>query len=456
MLNKSDKNQGSAGIRLAQELMVDIMGALIPGVLFLFSIVVSGVFPILTFYGLPFNLNQTSTKTTGLEFMQGWFWLVIFLTFLILAYTIGHIFYRSDIKIPDKKGLLKQRKEFINNFCKELKNENFENSNKKLFKYVLNKLIQEIKYLSEFPEDLCENKSKTLERFFGMNTKDFENLIEELKAISDSSSPFLSSELKWKNKILKILFPHSEQDIECSENTIIKEYTTIIEKKLKNFIKKNEKLTKNEKQELTKNEEQKLIKDKEQKLIKDVIILYCILDMQCECACATANRCNFPYINYYKYLLKRNEIDLLSEVSWYLPNARSKNKINRYKIFIQTHQPKTYFIITKNESHIRMAASSWYVANTLLPYTIILTILFLTPLIVNLIFNKYNLSIFSEYSIYNSENASSLIAFLFPLFIFFLLIIMKKKIVTFIHYQRLREIYHTLIIYKECPKNNNK
>lgn len=71
-----------------------------------------------------------------------------------------------------------------------------------------------------------------------MNTKDFENLIEELKAISDSSSPFLSSELKWKNKILKILFPHSEQDIECSENTIIKEYTTIIEKKLKNFIKK--------------------------------------------------------------------------------------------------------------------------------------------------------------------------------------------------------------------------
>ena len=122
MLNKSDKNQGSAGIRLAQELMVDIMGALIPGVLFLFSIVVSGVFPILTFYGLSFNLNQTSTKTTGLEFMQGWFWLVIFLTFLILAYTIGLIFYRSDIKIPDKKGLLKQRKEYINNFCKELKN----------------------------------------------------------------------------------------------------------------------------------------------------------------------------------------------------------------------------------------------------------------------------------------------------------------------------------------------
>lgn len=440
MLNKSDKNQGSAGIRLAQELMVDIMGALIPGVLFLFSIVVSGVFPILTFYGLPFNLNQTSTKTTGLEFMQGWFWLVIFLTFLILAYTIGHIFYRSDIKIPDKKGLLKQRKEFINNFCKELKNENFENSNKKLFKYVLNKLIQEIKYLSEFPEDLCENKSKTLERFFGMNTKDFENLIKELKELSSPFSSFPPRESEWKNKILKILFPHSEQDIECSENTIIKEYTTIIEKKLKNFIKKNEKLTKNE----------------EQKLIKDVIILYCILDMQCECACATANRCNFPYINYYKYLLKRNEIDLLSEVSWYLPNARSKNKINRYKIFIQTHQPKTYFIITKNESHIRMAASSWYVANTLLPYTIILTILFLTPLIVNLIFNKYNLSIFSEYSIYNSENASSLIAFLFPLFIFFLLIIMKKKIVTFIHYQRLREIYHTLIIYKECPKNNNK
>ncbi len=440
MLNKSDQNQGSAGIRLAQELMVDIMGALIPGVLFLFSIVISGVFPILTFYGLPFNLNQTSTKTTGLEFMQGWFWLVIFLTFLILAYTIGLIFYRSDIKIPDKKGLLKQRKEFINNFCKELKNENFENSNKKLFKYVLNKLIQEIKYLSEFPEDLCENKSKTLERFFGMNTKDFENLIEELKELSSPFSSFPPRESEWKNKILKILFPHSEQDIECSENTIIKEYSTIIEKKLKNFIKKNEKRA----------------KDNEQELIKDVIILYCILDMQCECACATANRCNFPYINYYKYLLKRNEIDLLSEVSWYLPNARSKNKINRYKIFIQTHQPKTYFIITKNESHIRMAASSWYVANTLLPYTIILTILFLTPLIVNLIFNKYNLSIFSEYSIYNSENASSLIAFLFPLFIFFLLIIMKKKIVTFIHYQRLREIYHTLIIYKECPKNNNK
>lgn len=36
MLNKSDQNQGSAGIRLAQELMVDIMGALIPVFYFYF------------------------------------------------------------------------------------------------------------------------------------------------------------------------------------------------------------------------------------------------------------------------------------------------------------------------------------------------------------------------------------------------------------------------------------
>ena len=56
----------------------------------------------------------------------------------------------------------------------------------------------------------------------------------------------------------------------------------------------------------------------------------------------------------YKYLLKRNEIDLLSEVSLYLPNARSKNKINRYKIFIQTHQPKTCLLYTSlTEFNIR-------------------------------------------------------------------------------------------------------
>ena len=65
----------------------------------------------------------------------------------------------SDIKIPDKKGLLKQRKEFINNFCKELKNENFENSNKKLLELGTPSIIvqNEKRMLQEAVDALIDN-----------------------------------------------------------------------------------------------------------------------------------------------------------------------------------------------------------------------------------------------------------------------------------------------------------
>lgn len=90
-----------------------------------------------------------------------------------------------------------------------------------------------------------------------------------------------------------------------------------------------------------------------------------ILHMQNESGCATEDRCDFPYMSYYKYLLKRELKSLLQYVKWSTPATRTKNQLNQYKIELQLHVSNAFSIITKNESHIRMASSSWHVAKVI-------------------------------------------------------------------------------------------
>ncbi len=95
-----------------------------------------------------------------------------------------------------------------------------------------------------------------------------------------------------------------------------------------------------------------------------LMVAYIVLHMQNESGCATEKRCDFPYMSYYKYLLKRRQYKLLKYVMWINSPARTKNQINNYKIELQLHVPNAYSIISKNESHIRMASSTWHVAKT--------------------------------------------------------------------------------------------
>lgn len=344
-MNRNNLEPDFTGVKLAHEYMVDLTGALIPGVLFLFSVIVSVIFPLIAIYGFPF-IGEKNSKI--INSMSGWFWVVVFFTFLILSYAIGHVFYRSDIKTPDRKDLLKQRKKFLDNFFKELKRELKQKLKQKqlqelnllekqeseqklkqkeykksiLFKYTITNLYKEINYLFNVSGKSRSDIDHILKKFFNLEYKDFSNITSNLKKNDNLEDS--------KTKILYILFPNSEQE-DSSKEQVLNEYKTLVLKKLKVLLK--EKKT------------DKLLE--QNKNLVDIIMYYCILHMQCECACSTSERCDFPYINYYKYLLKRNEIELLSEVNWHLPNARSKNKINRYKIEVQIYQPGAYSIINK-------------------------------------------------------------------------------------------------------------
>ena len=90
------------GVKIAHELMVDILGALIPGALFLFCTIVCIVFPIICYL-------SPNTHFGFLLKDANWFWIVAFLSFLILSYVIGMLFYRADIKEPDRNDIRREQ-----------------------------------------------------------------------------------------------------------------------------------------------------------------------------------------------------------------------------------------------------------------------------------------------------------------------------------------------------------
>lgn len=184
-------------------------------------------------------------------------------------------------------------------------------------------------------------------------------------------------------------------------------------------------------------------------------VCYGILYFQNETGCDTEERCDFPYMNYYKYLLKRKETELLKYVDWDTPCSRTKNKINKYKIEIQMFASGVYSILNKNESHIRMAASSWHVAVAVEKVVACMIVLTLIPIAAKLYLYfsggapEFNDMIHSVVRFFDprSDMARLCVAFAFPCSVFIALGYIRRRVASFIHYQRLREIYYTLYTY---------
>jgi len=90
----------------------------------------------------------------------------------------------------------------------------------------------------------------------------------------------------------------------------------------------------------------------------------------------TIEDCDFPYLHLKAYLRKRGHKHLLPLVRWdpMLPKEkgreqhadyRSKTYINLLKIRLHYHHPKKCGAIVRNEGHVRLASSTWYVARAL-------------------------------------------------------------------------------------------
>ena len=109
--------------------------------------------------------------------------------------------------------------------------------------------------------------------------------------------------------------------------------------------------------------------------IRGLAICFCVLFMQMDAGCASETRCEFPYVNNYKYLLKRGMYELVEHVDWVTTEGRTKNKINQKKIEIQIFASEAYALINKNESHIRMSSSTWHSTRPLMLLTGVMTVL---------------------------------------------------------------------------------
>lgn len=447
----------TTGIKFAHEMLVDIFGALIPGILFLFGILMS--------VGLPLCLLLSVCTNMVSENKSDWLWVLAFLLFLILAYTIGHIFYRKDIKVPDRKDVRREQHKKLKVLISTLKSIDDSQRNLKileLLKSEIEPLFKGLKIVLEETETVNTQGGWSIEKSIRERRLNYDNKLKQscddslkyLNSISEEEIDNTNCEngetgfLPWC--IINVIFPEIGKEyedyapfdlipIDSLSVGAIDLYESYLShtNNLREVIKNNGGNT----------------------YSYHLAVCYLILHLQNESGCATEARCDFPYLSYYKYLLKRQMLDILEHVDWQLAELRTKNKLNQYKIEIQIKEPNIYSILAKNESHIRMASSSWYVCLLLRN----ISILVIVSLIIIMVLwgyraysNEHGIILVEEFfKLFEKHQEKPLLSnvilsFIVPAFILIGASYIKRQVIKFIHYQRLREIYYTLKVYHEC------
>lgn len=491
-LMKGTKRSHS-GVRLFDELMVDLMGALIPGVLFNFSLVICFVLPIIIYKissSQPSELVEFMNDSHTLVFtgsstsLGGWFWFAAFLTFLILSYIAGHVFFRSDINKTDREDIrrrIKQNTKDVIALFPNKKNIIELKEIKDMVQSELDLIKKDIRTIpglcDSFLEEkniikkLCKSKKKKDPCVEISNEKDLRLLLENINSLINSFESLQPAQPNLYELILPIIFPHKEKpgnknnqcnpwskniNLKETENKIFEFYFNEAKHIIKvlncnRFLKAHYKTwhklsyikwfyntQKKYCKTLTK-------KDFDANQMTSLLACFLILQIQNDTGCSHWDfQSDYPYNDYYKYLMKRNELELIRYVDWSQAGARTKNKVNRMKIDVQLDYPDAYAIINKNESHIRMASSSWYVARFVKIMAIICAAVLFVFAIMGHIDNDTKEVIGSF--VYIPEKIIVL-AILPPSLLAFLLYFLQHQIIKFIHYQRLREIYFTLYIY---------
>jgi len=491
------ENKNNFGVKLTNELMTDIIGAIIPGSLFIVCLAICVIIPfgyILNMCGIGLSLPEQSS-----------FWWALLILVIILAYVFGLIFYRADIKLPDSLDIERQIVETLANNCDAEFNTLWE----------------------KFKED-CYALKQSMENNIDSTNKGSNDTLNFLKkslgkVINKSQSEFEKSEFE-KGDYLNILFPECSDTTESSNlalferEEVLNYYTNLFKdsfkifkryekhwyltltywlidntkaryyfdkkKKVKEFwLKCNEivwpdGITNNNTNEKDGQSDNKKNSNKSYKLRKALmklgwtwfqvqgnldfqkipssfqdtpdgkeqkrillLLFYCILHTQCELGCCTKNRGEFPYMNAYKYFLKRSLTDCVKNIDWSTRTSRTKNQINKYKIEIQVFAPEAYALLNKNESHVRMSSASWHVAYRIrliaLWMNVFIGVFFMIKLIASYPICLYHFI------------CSGVMIILLPLSIYFLSKLILRRIIKFIHYQRMRELYYTLHVYTD-------
>lgn len=156
-----------------------------------------------------------------------------------------------------------------------------------------------------------------------------------------------------------------------------------------------------------------------------------------ELGCDAPADCQFPYPHYDEYLKKRGLDHLLPWAQWTeRPEFRTKNYINRLKILLRHHSPDRCASIVRNEAHVRLAASTWYVSGALMTMSFA-GLAWLGVLASSRISSGHGTTIADVVSGFLPAATSCGVVTAFSLYA-------RISIAQFYHYQRMREVYYVL------------
>ncbi|MBR6030534.1 MAG: hypothetical protein IKP36_01055 [Bacteroidaceae bacterium] len=434
------KNSIKTSITLVDELLVDILGSLIPGFLFLITLFFSVFMPL-------FILSRFSISSLkGKEIPGGFFW-VLLIIILILAYVVGHIFFRADIKEPDEVDIKREIKKRIKDVQEMYKGDDSEFRGmieRKLRKTIISlndACIKVPTFRIWYTNGHCNPPAPSPTREMAADIYwcfcKYCNMAVEILAKNKQGIP--------KSILLGILFPEEVYRIERERNPtqlfdaknicgglqfydLSEEVRKIWNNDYKNPLSKSKRIG-----------EKPIVNEQ----LLWMAVCLCILEVQIEIGCISVSESSFPYTYYYKYLLKRNIVNLVDEVKWNSNDSRSKNIINEYKTHMQLFVPEKYAIINKNESHVRMSSSTWHMAKVSIKIASIMDVIsFLLIIFIKL---KICEILNSQINCFNA-----LLAIAFPASVNVFCIFARFRIVKYIHYQRTREIFHALCAYDQC------
>lgn len=169
-------------------------------------------------------------------------------------------------------------------------------------------------------------------------------------------------------------------------------------------------------------------------------------------ACTSKEDCEFPFPYLQTYLEKRGLDHLSSFVVWGIGkepdlNRRTKNYINILKTKLRFYFPNRCNTIIRNEAHVRLSSSMWYVSNGMKMCSYFAAIgLLISAASSYYLFNKYP-------EIYGNKTLVSAALRLLSMHVeaFSALTVVwligayvKSRVEKFLHYQRLREVVHVL------------
>ncbi|MFO0785753.1 MAG: hypothetical protein U0573_05330 [Phycisphaerales bacterium] len=158
-----------------------------------------------------------------------------------------------------------------------------------------------------------------------------------------------------------------------------------------------------------------------------------------------AANCEFPYINLKAYVEQRCPAGIAKYVDWTPenPGKRTKNFVNGLKIRIELKLPHLYIGLARNEAHVRLMSSVWYLTRLV---SILGTLgLFFSALTIGLaFFEGYTIGRLTVGPLSLEHVQIGIASLLATAFVSLLGLYVRRTIERFFHYQRVREVTFVL------------